>query len=127
MGVTTQVFSLGDYRRRQLGGAQELPKDYFTNGTSMNSVFVPCSNLDNIAGEKTEATNELRKKIKDACENLIFDFFDSERGQVAIYDANNGTKASRKALGEKFEKEGVHVIFLGVFYPQFESLCWRFM
>ena len=45
---------------------------------------------------------------------MIIDFFGpEERGQVAIYDANNGTKASRKALGEKFEKEGVHVIFLG--------------
>lgn len=98
MGVTTQVFSLGDYRRRQLGGAQELPRDYFTNGS------------------KSEETERLRKKIKDACEQLIFDFFDHETGQVAIYDANNGTKASRKALGDKFEKEGVHVIFL-------ESMC----
>ncbi|KAF8323275.1 bifunctional 6-phosphofructo-2-kinase/fructose-2,6-bisphosphate 2-phosphatase [Clavulina sp. PMI_390] len=99
MGVTTQVFSLGDYRRRQLGGAEDLPRDYFTNG------------------QKTPETQVLRKKIKDSCEQLILDFFgDDERGQVAIYDANNGTKASRRALGEKFEKEGVHVIFL-------ESMC----
>jgi len=66
-------------------------------------------------GEKSEATKKLRKGIKDSCEQLILDFFgDEERGQVAIYDANNGTKASRKALGDKFEKEGVHVIFLGI-------------
>lgn len=32
MGVKTQVVSLGDYRRKTLGGAQKLPNDYFTPG-----------------------------------------------------------------------------------------------
>ena len=32
MGVKTQVVSLGDYRRKLLGGAQKLPSDYFTLG-----------------------------------------------------------------------------------------------
>jgi hypothetical protein len=32
MGVKTQVFSLGDYRRKLLGGAQDIPPDYFTYG-----------------------------------------------------------------------------------------------
>lgn len=31
-GVKTQVISLGDYRRKVLGGAQKLPPDYFTLG-----------------------------------------------------------------------------------------------
>src|SRR6266853_5827144 len=34
MGVKTQVISLGDYRRKSLGGAQKLPPDYFTLGAS---------------------------------------------------------------------------------------------
>ena len=34
MGVKTQVVSLGDYRRRVLGGAQGVPTDYFTLGPS---------------------------------------------------------------------------------------------
>lgn len=34
MGVKTQVVSLGDYRRKTLGGAQKLPPDYFTLGAS---------------------------------------------------------------------------------------------
>lgn len=34
MGVKTQVVSLGDYRRKTLGGAHKLPSDYFTLGTS---------------------------------------------------------------------------------------------
>lgn len=32
MGIKTQVVSLGDYRRKTLGGAQKLPPDYFTLG-----------------------------------------------------------------------------------------------
>lgn len=35
MGVKTQVVSLGDYRRKTLGGAQKLPQDYFTPGKSL--------------------------------------------------------------------------------------------
>lgn len=39
MGVTTQVFSLGDYRRRILGGAQDIPRDYFTHGLFWNTIM----------------------------------------------------------------------------------------
>ncbi|KAF9508246.1 hypothetical protein BS47DRAFT_1320781 [Hydnum rufescens UP504] len=98
MGVKTQVFSLGDYRRKQLGSAKDLPPDYFTYG------------------RKSPETETLRRGIRNGCEQLIFDFFGKERGQVAIYDANNGTIESRRLIGEKFEKDGVHVIFL-------ESMC----
>ncbi len=31
-GIKTQVVSLGDYRRKTIGGAQKLPSDYFTLG-----------------------------------------------------------------------------------------------
>ena len=34
MGIKTQVVSLGDYRRKTVGGAQKLPHDYFTLGES---------------------------------------------------------------------------------------------
>ncbi|KDR80374.1 hypothetical protein GALMADRAFT_62167 [Galerina marginata CBS 339.88] len=97
MGVKTQVVSLGDYRRKTLGGAQKLPPDYFT------------------LGEKSPETLALRKKIQDGCEKLIWDFFEGG-GQVVIYDANNGRRAARQAIAEKFDKAGIHVIFL-------ESLC----
>ncbi|KJA21385.1 hypothetical protein HYPSUDRAFT_202952 [Hypholoma sublateritium FD-334 SS-4] len=98
MGVKTQVISLGDYRRKMLGGAQKLPPDYFT-----------------LEGEKSAETMALRKKVSDGCEQLIWDCF-ANGGQVVIYDANNGTKAARQALAEKFDKEGIHVVLL-------ESLC----
>ena len=42
MGVKTEVISLGDYRRKTLGGAQKLPPDYFTLGkTGIYSIPVP--------------------------------------------------------------------------------------
>ncbi|KAE9405021.1 bifunctional 6-phosphofructo-2-kinase/fructose-2,6-bisphosphate 2-phosphatase [Gymnopus androsaceus JB14] len=96
MGVKTQVVSLGDYRRKNLGGAQKLPPDYFH------------------LGEKSPETIALRKKISDGCEQLIWDFF--QTGQVVIYDANNGTRAARQTLAEKFHNKGIHVILL-------ESVC----
>ncbi len=62
-------------------------------------------------GEKSPETVKLRKKVSDGCEKLIWDFFES--GQVVIYDANNGTRAARQALAEKFDKAGIDVILLG--------------
>ncbi|OJA08376.1 hypothetical protein AZE42_00987 [Rhizopogon vesiculosus] len=97
MGVKTQVVSLGDYRRKTLGGTQKLPSDYFT------------------LGEKSPETMELRKMVSDGCEKLIEDFFGAG-GQVVIYDANNGTRQVRQDLAEKFDKQGIHVIIL-------ESVC----
>ncbi|KAF5311092.1 hypothetical protein D9619_008161 [Psilocybe cf. subviscida] len=97
MGVKTQVVSLGDYRRKTIGGAQKLPPDYFT------------------LGEKSPETMALRHKVSEGCEKLIWDYFESG-GQVVIYDANNGTRAGRHAIAEKFDKAGIHVVLL-------ESIC----
>lgn len=46
-------------------------------------------------------------------EEQIWDFYDEQGGQVVIYDANNGSKESRKRCLEEFGSKGVHVIFLG--------------
>ncbi|PIL23541.1 hypothetical protein GSI_14854 [Ganoderma sinense ZZ0214-1] len=92
-GVKTAVVSLGDYRRKVLGGAQKLPPDYFT------------------LGEKSPETIALREKVMEGCEQLIWDFFNSG-GQVVIYDANNGTAVRRNAVAEKFDKAGIHVVML---------------
>ena len=64
-------------------------------------------------GEKSAETIALRKKISDGCEQLIWDFFE-HGGQVVIYDANNGTRAARQALAEKFDAAGIHVVMLGM-------------
>ena len=55
----------------------------------------------------------MRKKTSDGCEQLIWDFFE-KGGQVVIYDANNGTRAARQALAEKFDAAGIHVVMLGI-------------
>ncbi|TCD70711.1 hypothetical protein EIP91_002087 [Steccherinum ochraceum] len=96
-GVKTQVVSLGDYRRKTLGGAQKLPPDYFT------------------LGEKSPETVALRQKVSEGCEQIIWDFFDAG-GQVVIYDANNGTVERRQNIAERFDKAGIHIVML-------ESLC----
>jgi len=44
MGVKTQVVSLGDYRRKKLGGAQKLPPDYFTQSVSISHLTTGGSN-----------------------------------------------------------------------------------
>ncbi|KAI5448881.1 hypothetical protein NCC49_006040 [Naganishia albida] len=97
LGVKTRVFSLGDYRRKVLGGANVVPEDYFD------------------VEAKHPETIELRRRIKDGVEKQVWDFFEGG-GQVVIYDANNGDRASRRELLDKFEARGVHVIFL-------ESMC----
>jgi len=63
-------------------------------------------------GAKSEESIALRKQVADACEDTIQRFFDGG-GQVVIYDANNGVKANRTRLAEKFDKLDVHVVFLG--------------
>ncbi|KAJ3831665.1 6-phosphofructo-2-kinase-domain-containing protein [Lentinula raphanica] len=98
MGVKTQVVSLGDYRRKMLGGGKGLPGDYFS------------------LGEKSASTNALRLQILEGCESQISHFFEHAKGQVVIYDANNGTRHARKALADKWAGRGVHVIML-------ESVC----
>lgn len=71
-------------------------------------------------GEKSPETQALRKKIAAGCEQLIWDFFEGG-GQVVIYDANNGTRAGRQALAEKFDKAGIHVVMLGT--PLTDIFC----
>ncbi|KAL1410010.1 hypothetical protein Q8F55_004012 [Vanrija albida] len=99
MGVKTRVYSLGDYRRRVLGGAKSVPADYFQT-----------------SGPKSSETIALRSKIEREMEEQIWNFYNEQGGQVVIYDANNGSKESRKRCLEAFGSQGVHVIFL-------ESLC----
>jgi 6-phosphofructo-2-kinase/fructose-2,6-biphosphatase 4 len=65
-------------------------------------------------GQKSPETIALRQKVSASCEKLIWDFFESG-GQVVIYDANNGTRAARQTLAEKFDKANIHVVMLGQF------------
>ncbi|EGG01889.1 uncharacterized protein MELLADRAFT_44965 [Melampsora larici-populina 98AG31] len=100
LGVKSQVFSLGDHRRKFLGDPHKLPPDYFaTDGT------------------RSESTEKLRQEIKASLLQAVDDWF-SSGGQVAIYDANNGTRATRSELRHRFEPMGVHSMFI-------ENVCDR--
>lgn len=98
LGVKSGVFSLGDHRRKVLGGADKIPPDYFSTGP------------------KSADTEALRKRILDDFDDTVIDFFFNQGGQVVVYDANNGVQARRYAIREKYGKLGVHVMFL-------ESIC----
>ena len=74
-------------------------------------------------GEKSEETKKLRAEVAEMCEDAIWKFFEKGNGQVVIYDANNGRREIRNAIAEKFDKRGIHVIFLGVFLFQEATRC----
>lgn len=64
------VFSLGDHRRKVLGPSSSLPPDYFS------------------PNDRSAATEQMRKQVKQSLEGEVEKFFKENRGQVAIYDAN---------------------------------------
>lgn len=100
LGVKTEVFSLGDHRRRVLGPSSNLPADYFQ------------------PEGRSEETEAMRRRVRISLENDLEAFFSENRGQVAIYDANNGTRAARRAIRDKFEALGINVFFI-------ENICDR--
>ena len=118
LGVKTRVYSLGDYRRRVLGGAKNLPPDYFAINPSMqDGLATPLEEAYFEDRPRSEATNALRRRVKNELEEQIMEFFLTQKGQVVIYDANNGHSTARRECIQKFESKGVHVIFLGSFRP----------
>ncbi|PWN32882.1 6PF2K-domain-containing protein [Meira miltonrushii] len=98
LGVKCGVYSLGDYRRKILGGADKVPPDYFK------------------PGPKSPETEALRKHVLDEFDKQVVDYFTVQGGQVVIYDANNGLLARRAAIREKYGGMGIHVMFI-------ESIC----
>ncbi|TIC14798.1 WD40 repeat-like protein [Wallemia mellicola] len=106
LGVKVGTFSLGDYRRKTLGRAKDLPPDY----------FLPTG--------KSENTEKLREKVVGELQDTIQDFFVKDGGQVAIYDANNSTAKGRTQILKRFGSEGlgVHVIFLECLCDQAETI-----
>ncbi|RKP10968.1 bifunctional 6-phosphofructo-2-kinase/fructose-2,6-bisphosphate 2-phosphatase [Thamnocephalis sphaerospora] len=86
LGVSTQVFHLGDYRRQVVG--EKVSWDFF--------------HPDN------QATMALRKTILECALADLLAFFHTG-GQVGIFDAANTTDERRKQLQERLEHEHVQV------------------
>ena len=97
LGVKTQVFHLGDYRRAHVGPGQDVPEDYFHVDASPASVL-------------------MRQKILKKCRDDIYHFLNNENGQVAIYDAVNPLAAGRRSLAKEFARKDAQTLFI-------ESAC----
>lgn len=95
LGVKTHPFHLGDYRRflTTNADADELPPDFFVSDPS------------------TE-TKEKKARILRKCLNDMNKFFKEDRGQVAIFDAVNGTVKERKNLIDEFKKINIKPLFI---------------
>ena len=97
LGVKTQVFHLGDYRRAHVGPGQDVPEDYFHVDASPATVLT-------------------RQKILKKCRDDIYHFLNNENGQVAIYDAVNPLASGRRNLAKEFAKKDAQTLFI-------ESAC----
>lgn len=85
LGVKTYSFHLGDYRRR---------------------------NFDDLDQKLFLEDNELRLKIINECVNDMLNFFENDKGQVAIYDAVNPFAKNRLELFEKLKTLNIQTLFI---------------
>ncbi|KAI9018591.1 6-phosphofructo-2-kinase-domain-containing protein [Phycomyces nitens] len=93
LGVSTKVFSVGNYRRERMG---PVPNDYFD--PTNHEAF------------------EQRLHIADECLDDMIEWLKTGGGQVSIYDGNNVTEDRRRAIHDKLVANDVHPLFI-------ESIC----
>lgn len=93
LGVKTHSFHLGDYRRAT------APNDDLDH-----ALYV-------IHPNDTKA-KAFRNKTVDDCLNDILNFFQTDKGQVAIYDAVNALPEYRKHINDRFVAVGIQCIFI---------------
>lgn len=95
LGVKTHPFHVSDYRRTAYSDFKsDIPQDYFS------------------AAPKTEEGIKLRKQVLNECLGDIQNFFEKEKGQIAIYDALNALKKDRAEIQEIFTKKNVKILFI---------------
>ncbi len=92
-GLNARVFNVGNYRRERLGSGQ--PADFFDP-----------RNPDGVEARRRMALEAL---------DDVFGWVRSG-GEIAIYDATNGTRERRDLLVKRCESEGLPIIFV-------ESVC----
>ncbi|KAI8977104.1 6-phosphofructo-2-kinase-domain-containing protein [Mycotypha africana] len=89
LGVSTKVFSVGNYRRERLGS---LSEEWFDPNN-------------------TKATTA-RIKVADECLDDLIHWLQTGGGQVAIFDGNNVTEVRRKHIHDKLLNNDIHPLFL---------------
>lgn len=94
LGINTQTFSVGNYRRKIAG--LSLPHTFFDQ-------------------QNTEA---VKKRHEAACLALkdMIHFFDKEDGTVGILDATNSSKKARAWINQELTSRNIQVLFI-------ESIC----
>ncbi|EDO42538.1 predicted protein [Nematostella vectensis] len=90
IGVSTKVFSLGDYRRRMLEGSQFDHSFFDPNNPNGMNIREECAKL----------------VLADIVEWL------KDKGKVAIFDATNSTRKRRETIIEKCQSYECRVMFL---------------
>lgn len=93
LGVKTHSFHLGDYRR----------------------ATAPADDLDHalfVMHPNDSKATQFRNKTVDECLNDILNFFEKDKGQVAIYDAVNALPEYRKQLNDRFHEANIQCIFI---------------
>ncbi|KAI8370639.1 6-phosphofructo-2-kinase-domain-containing protein [Radiomyces spectabilis] len=93
MGVSTKVFSVGNYRRERL---RTIPEEYFD--------------------PNNKAAFAARIRIADDCLDDLIEWLQHGGGQVAIYDGNNVTEERRREIHDKLVNQDIHPLFI-------ESIC----
>lgn len=93
LGVKTHSFHLCDYRRAQ-NPDEDLDHTLF------------------VAPTIDKKTAQFENKTVDDCVNDILNFFEKDKGQVAVYDAVNAWPEYRQQLAERFKMDGIHTIFI---------------
>ncbi|KAI9488129.1 6-phosphofructo-2-kinase-domain-containing protein [Zychaea mexicana] len=93
LGVSTKVFSVGNYRRERL---KSIPEDYF--------------DPDNLDAQAERLT------IADECLADMMEWLRVGGGQVGIYDGNNVTENRRRGIYKKLLENDIHPLYI-------ESIC----
>lgn len=87
LGVRTQLFHLSDYRRKQMAQPEVEQQTNLEDKLFMN-------------------------KIKQLALNDIVDYFKKDDGQIAIYDAINGSSNDRHQLALQLKENNIKCLFI---------------
>ncbi|KAI7859429.1 6-phosphofructo-2-kinase-domain-containing protein [Circinella umbellata] len=96
LGVSTKVFSVGNYRRERMG---TIPNDWFDP-----------RNVDAVT---------VREKIAEDCLDDMIQWLEDGGNQVGIYDGNNVTEERRREIYDKLTSHNINVIY----YLIRKSIC----
>ncbi|KAG2192929.1 hypothetical protein INT46_003139 [Mucor plumbeus] len=89
LGVTTKVFSVGNYRRERLGS---LSEEWFD--------------------PHNDKATETRLQVANECLDDLINWLQTGGGQVAIFDGNNVTESRRKQIHDQLIDNDIHPLFL---------------